>query len=161
MHVLNLILPSTHLKNFIVCTLFIPKMLISIFGCILNSVLELIVKLIVAHTHSLTYSLPPSLTHSLTRSLTHSLTHSLTDHIHKPRGQLKQRTATISCHNNKLTSGICLMGFRRVCALHALSFLLLSIKLLVFFFIQRNHIEALIFHINTFFKQHNRCHKII
>ena len=49
---------------------------------------------------------------------------------------------------------MCLLGFQRVCALCALSFLLSSIRLLVFFFIQRNHIEALIFRINTFFKQH-------
>ena len=93
-------------------------------------------------------------------SLTHSLTHSLTDHSRKPRAQTKQRTVTILHHNNKLTGGMCLLGFRGVCALCALSFLLSSIRLLVFF-IQRNHTEVLIFHINTFFKQHNRCHKII
>ena len=90
-----------------------------------------------------------------------SLTASLTDHSRKPRAQTKQHTATILRHNNKLTSGMCLLGFRRVCALCAVSFLLSSIRLLVFFFIQRNHIEALIFRINTFFKQHNRRHKII
>ena len=78
------------------------------------------------------------------------LTASLTDHGRKPRAQTKQRTATILRHNNKLTSGMCLLGFRRVCALCALSFLLSSIRLLVFF-IQRNHIEALIFRIHTFF----------
>ena len=88
------------------------------------------------------------------------LTASLTDHSRKPRAQTKQHTATILRHNNKLTSGMCLLGFRRVCSLCALSFLLSSIRLLVFF-IQRNHIEALIFRINTFFKQHNRRHKII
>ena len=90
-----------------------------------------------------------------------SITASLTDHSRKPRAQTKQRTVTILRYNNKLTGGICLLGFRRVYALCTLSFLLSSIRLLVFFFIQRNHIEALIFHINTFFKQHNRCHKII
>ena len=65
-----------------------------------------------------------------------SLTASLTDHSCKPRAQTKQRTATILRHNNKLTSGMCFLGFRRVCALCALSFLLSSIRLLVFFFIQ-------------------------
>ena len=88
------------------------------------------------------------------------LTALLTDHSRKPRAQTKQRTVTILPHNNKLTSGMCLLGFRQVCALCALSFLLSSIRLLVFF-VQRNHIEALIFRINTFFKQHNRRHKII
>ena len=86
--------------------------------------------------------------------------HSLTYHSRKPRAQTKQCTGTILHHNNKLTDGMCLLGFRRVCALCALSFLLSSIRLLAFF-IQRNHIEALIFHINTFFIQHNKCHKII
>ena len=88
------------------------------------------------------------------------LSHSLTDHSRKPRAQTKQRTVTIFRHNNKLTSGMCLLGFRQVYALCALSFLLSSIRLLVFF-MQRNHNEALIFHISTFFKQHNRRHKII
>ena len=81
---------------------------------------------------------------------------SLTDHSHKPRAQTKQRMVTILRHNNKLTGGMCLLGFRRVCAL---SFLLSSIRLL-FFFIQQNHTEALIFHINTFFKppaSHTDC----
>ena len=92
----------------------------------------------------------------------HCLTHSLTDHSRKPRAQTKQRTVTILRHNNKLTGGMCLLGFWWVYALCTLSFLLSSIRLLVFFFIQRNHIKALIFHINTFFiKQHNRRHKII
>ena len=88
------------------------------------------------------------------------LTHSLTDHSRKRRAQTKQRMGTILCHNSKLTGGMCLLGFRRVCTLCALSFLLSSIKLLVFFVIQRNHTKALIFHINTFFKQHNRHHKL-
>ena len=90
-----------------------------------------------------------------------STTASLTDHSRKPRAQTKQRTVTTLRYNNKLTGGMCLLGFRRVYTLCALSFLLSSIRLLVFFFIQLNHIETLIFHINTFFKQHNRRHKII
>ena len=94
-------------------------------------------------------------------SPTHSLAHSLTDHSRKPRAQTKQRTVTSLRHNNKLTGGMYLLGFRRVCTLCTLSFLLSSIRLLVFFFIQQNHTEELIFHINTFFKQHNRRHKII
>ena len=61
----------------------------------------------------------------------------------------KQRTVTILRHNNKLTGRMCLLGFRQVYALCTLSFLLSSIRLLVFF-IQQNHTEALIFHINTF-----------
>ena len=32
----------------------------------------------------------------------------------KARGQTKQRMATILRHNNKLTCGMCLLGFRRV-----------------------------------------------
>ena len=88
------------------------------------------------------------------------LPHSLTT-VASLKPKRKQRTATILRHSNKLTSGMCLLGFRRVCALCALSFLLSSIGLLVFFFIHRNHIEALIFRISTFFKQHNRRHKII
>ena len=90
----------------------------------------------------------------------HSPAHSLPDYSRKPRAQMKQCMVTILRHNNKLTGGMCLLEFQRVCALCALSFLLSSIRLLVFF-IQRNHIETLIFHINTFFKQHNRRHKII
>ena len=70
-----------------------------------------------------------------------SITASLTDHSRKPRAQTKQRMVTILHYNNKLTGGMCLLGFRRVYALCALSFLLSSIRLLVFF-IQRNHIEA-------------------
>ena len=97
----------------------------------------------------------------IAKTLNFRLTACLTDHSRKPRGQTKQCTATILCNTSKLTSGMCLLGFRRVCALCALSFLLSSIRLLVFFFIQRNHIEAFIFRINTFFKRHNRCHKII
>ena len=88
-----------------------------------------------------------------------SITVSPTDHSRKPRAQMKQCTVTI-LHYNKFTGGMCLLGFRRVYVLCALSFLLSSIRLFVFFFIQRNHIEVLIFHINTFFKQHNRCHKL-
>ena len=77
------------------------------------------------------------------------LTHSLPDPNRKPRAQTKQRTPPFYATTlNKLTGGMCPLGFRRVCAL---SFLLSSIRLLVFF-IQRNHIEALIFHINTFFQ---------
>ena len=34
------------------------------------------------------------------------------DHSRKARGQTKQRMATILRHNNKLTSGMCLLGFR-------------------------------------------------
>ena len=89
------------------------------------------------------------------------ITHSLPDHSRKPRAQTKQHTVTILCHNNKLTGGMCLLGFQRMYALCALPFLLSSIRLLVLIFIQRNHIKVLIFHINTFFiKQHNRHHKI-
>ena len=55
--------------------------------------------------------------------LSHFLTHSLIDHSRKPRAQTKQRTVTILCRNNKLTGGMCLLGFRRVYALYALSFL--------------------------------------
>ena len=90
----------------------------------------------------------------------HSLTHSLPDHSRKPRTQMKQRTVTILCHNNKLTGRMCLLGFQRVCTLCTSSFLLSSTRLLVFF-IKQNHIKVLIFYIITFFKQHNRCHKII
>ena len=38
-----------------------------------------------------------------------SLTASLTDHSRKARGQMKQHMATILRHNNKLTSGMCLL----------------------------------------------------
>ena len=85
--------------------------------------------------------------------------HSLTDHSRKRRAQAKQHMVTILRHNNKLTGRMCILGFSRVCTLCTLSFLLSLIRLLVF--IQRNHTEVLIFHINTFFKQHNRRHKII
>ena len=44
------------------------------------------------------------------QNLKFCLTHSLTDHSHKPRAQTKQRMLTILCHNNKLTSGMCLLG---------------------------------------------------
>ena len=65
-----------------------------------------------------------------------SITASLTDHSHKPRAQTKQRMVTILRYNNKLTGGMCPLGFRRVYDLCALSFLLSSIRLLLFFFIQ-------------------------
>ena len=42
------------------------------------------------------------------------VSHCLTDHSRKARGQTKQRTATILRHYNKLTSGMYLLGFRRV-----------------------------------------------
>ena len=48
------------------------------------------------------------------------LPHSLTDHGHKPRGQTKQRKATILRHNNKFTSGMCLSS---VCPLRLFSFI--------------------------------------
>ena len=83
-------------------------------------------------------------------SLTASLPHTLPDHSHKPRAQTKQCTVTILRHNNRLTSEMCLLGFRQVYALCTLSFLLSSIRLVVFFFKHQNHTEALIFHINTF-----------
>ena len=73
----------------------------------------------------------------------------------------KQRTANISRHKNKLTGGICLLGFQWVCYLWALSFLLSSIRLLLFLFMQWNHIEVLIFHSSTFLGQYCRCHYII
>ena len=57
---------------------------------------------------------------------------------------MKQHMVTILHHNSKITGGMCLLGFRQVYALCSLSFLLSSIRLLVFFFIQQNHIEALI-----------------
>ena len=54
--------------------------------------------------------------------------------------------------NNKLTSGMCLLGFRQVCALYAL---------IAFSFIFNQaglhpslYIVALIFPINTFLEQH-------
>ena len=43
-----------------------------------------------------------------------SLPHYLTDYSRKARGQTKQRMATILQHNNKLTSGMCLLRFRKV-----------------------------------------------
>jgi len=109
-------------------------------------------------THSLT-----ALTHSL-HSLTHC-THSLTHCTHsittwplsKPRAQTKQ-TATILCHNNKLTNEMCLLGFWQVWGLCASLFLLSSIRF--FFFMQRNHIDASIFPINTFLSGVSRCHNI-
>jgi len=52
------------------------------------------------------------------------LTHCLTDHSRKPRAQTKQRMATILCHNNKLTNGMCLLGFRKVRGLCTSLFLL-------------------------------------
>ena len=66
----------------------------------------------------------------ITQNSNFSLTASLPDHSCKPT---KQRTVTILRHNNKLTSGMCLLGFQQVYALCALSFLLSSVRLLVFF----------------------------
>ena len=68
------------------------------------------------------------------QNLKFCLTHSLPDHNHKPRAQTKQHTFIILHHNNKLTSGVCLLGFQRVYALCTLSFLLSLIRLVVFFF---------------------------
>ena len=48
----------------------------------------------------------------------------------------------------------CAFWCSKECRPSAPGLLLSSIRLLVFFFIQKNHIEALIFHINTFFQQH-------
>ena len=87
-----------------------------------------------------------------------SLTHSLTTVASLEPKRSSTQSPSFLRHNNNITSGMCLLGFRRVYALCALTFLLSSVRLLVFFFIQRNHIEVLIFHINTFFKQHNRRH---
>jgi len=84
------------------------------------------------------------------QNLKFHLTHCLTDHSHKPRAQTKQRITTILHHNNKFTSGMCLLGFRRVRGLCASLFLLSSIRL---FFMQRNHIDVLLFPINTFLEQ--------
>ena len=56
--------------------------------------------------------------------LTHCLTHCLTDYSRKPIALTKQRTLTI-LHHNKLTSGMCLLGFRWVYA--RLSFLSLVV----------------------------------
>ena len=53
-------------------------------------------------------------------------------------------------HNNKLTSEMSLLGFQRVWGLCA-SLLLSSIRL--YFFMQRNHIDVLIFSINTDLEQ--------
>jgi len=44
--------------------------------------------------------------------LTACLPASLPDDIHKLRCQTKHRTAAILCHNNKLISEICHLGFR-------------------------------------------------
>ena len=74
--------------------------------------------------------------------------HSLTHHSHKPRAQTKQRTVTILRHNNKLTGGMCLLGFQRVYTLCALSFLLSSIRLLVFSFIF-NQAACLFFYLQS------------
>ena len=63
------------------------------------------------------------------QNLKFHLTHLLPDHSRKPRAQTEQCTVTILRHSNKLTGGMCLLGFREVCAL---SFLLSSIRLLVF-----------------------------
>ena len=63
---------------------------------------------------------------------------------------MKQCMVTILSHNNTLTGGMCLLGFRWVYSLCALSFILSSIRLVVFFFKYRNHTETLIFRINTF-----------
>ena len=48
--------------------------------------------------------------------LSASLPICLTDNSHKARGQTKQSMATILCHNNKFTSGMCLLWFRRMSA---------------------------------------------
>ena len=91
-----------------------------------------------------------------------SITASLTDHSRKSRAQTKQCTGSPLYATTTNSPVGCAFWGSDECsyALCALSFLLSSIRLLVFF-IQRNHIEVLIFHINTSFKQHNRCHKII
>ena len=47
----------------------------------------------------------------------------LPDHIHKARGQTKQRTATILLHSNKLTGVTCLLYFRLMYAFCTFSFL--------------------------------------
>ena len=64
---------------------------------------------------------------------------------------MKHCIATILCHNNKLTSEMCLLELRRAWGLCATLFLLSSIRL--FFFMQQNLIDVLIFPINVFFKQ--------
>ena len=74
-------------------------------------------------THSLTHSLTLSLSHSLTYSLTHTFTQSLTDHSRKARDQMKQCTATILWHKNKLTGGMYLLRFWRACSFCASPFL--------------------------------------
>jgi len=53
--------------------------------------------------------------------------------------------------HNKLTSEMCLLGFRQVWGLCASLFLLFSIRL--FFFMRWNHIDVLIFPIDTFLEQ--------
>jgi len=70
----------------------------------------------------------------------HSLTHSLPDDSRKPRAQMKQRMATILRHNNKLTSEMP-FGVWDLCT----SLFLLSSIRLFYFFMQRNHIDVLIF----------------
>ena len=86
------------------------------------------------------------------KNLKFHLSASLPDYIHKPRRQMKHRRVAILRHNNKLTSEMCLLGFQRVWGLCA-SLLLLSSIRLFFFFMQRNHIDVLIFPINTFLEQ--------
>ena len=78
------------------------------------------------------------------------LPHSLTNHSCKARDQKKQRMATMLRHKNKLTGGMCLLGFQRACSLCTLPFFLSSIRP---FFKQQNHINLLISLINSFLEQ--------
>ena len=82
------------------------------------------------------------------------LSASLPDQSRKAGGQIKQCTATILWHNNKLTSGMCLLGvLMSVCPLH-LVFPFIFNQAGRRFLYAMNHIRVLIFHINTFHEQH-------
>jgi len=71
--------------------------------------------------------------HSLTHAHTLARTQALTHHSRKARNQAKQHMATILRHKNKLTGGMCLLGFLQLCSLCALPFLSSSIRLCFFF----------------------------
>jgi len=73
-------------------------------------------------------------------------TASLPAHIHKPRAQTKHRTAAILQHNTNSPVRCAFWGSRQAWGLCTSLLLLSSIRL---FFMQRNHIDVLIFPINT------------
>ena len=80
----------------------------------------------------------------------------IADHICKPRCQTKHRTGAILWHNNKFTSEMCLLRFRQVWHLCTSLFLLCSIRLFFFFFI--NLIIVLIF--QSTLSSVSRCYNI-